>query len=84
MPFPPLIRTARGRVAASAAAGVLVALLLGGCTGTPAPTASPTPSASAAEPVFASDEEALAAAVEAYEKYRAASALIATVESAEE
>jgi hypothetical protein len=69
MPFPPPTRTARGRVAAGAAAGVLVALLLGACTGSPTPTASPTPSATAAEPVFASDEEALAAAEESYERY---------------
>ncbi|PWC05211.1 hypothetical protein [Agromyces badenianii] len=60
-------RHGRSTVAALAAAGAL-ALLLSGCTsGDPAP--SPTSSPDAAEPIFASDEEALAAAVEAYEAY---------------
>lgn len=53
--------------AALAAAGAL-ALLLSGCAGD-APAPSPSPSADAAEPIFASDEEALAAAVQAYELY---------------
>lgn len=75
------IRPARGRGRAGAGAGaaaLAVALLLGGCTGSPEPSASPSPNStqSATEPVFESDEEALAAAVEAYEKYRAASAEI--------
>ncbi|WP_136709496.1 hypothetical protein [Agromyces sp. H66] len=59
---------------AIAAAGMF-ALTLSGCTG--APESTPTPSAPAsADPVFASDEEALAAAVAAYEEYRAASAAV--------
>ncbi|HEY9365478.1 MAG TPA: hypothetical protein VIP55_02480 [Agromyces sp.] len=57
--------------AALAAAGAL-ALLLSGCAGD-APAPSPSPSADAAEPIFASDEEALAAAVEAYEAFVAVS-----------
>ena len=45
----------------------------------PAPAASPTPTLSAsAEPIFASDEEALAAAVAAYERYRSVSSEIAS------
>ena len=51
------------------------ALVLTGCTAPPPHTvavSSPT-----ATPVFASDEEALAAAVEAYEKYLAVSDQIA-------
>lgn len=51
--------------------GVTV-LLLGGlaaCGVEPAPSASPSVSEEAGEPIFASDEEALAAAVEAYEAY---------------
>jgi hypothetical protein len=50
---------------------LLTALLLAGCTDpSPMPTPPPTPSAT---PVFASDEEALAAAEEAYGKYLATS-----------
>lgn len=49
---------------------LLIALLLAGCTDpNPMPTPPPTPSTT---PVFASDEEALAAAEEAYGKYLAA------------
>ncbi len=50
----------------------LTELLLSGCVGAPAPTPTATTS-DAAEPIFASDEEALAAAVEAYEAYIAVS-----------
>jgi len=57
-------------------AGVLV-VALSGCAGTPAPTPAPPASASAA-PIFASDEEALAAAEAAYESYRAESARISS------
>ncbi len=70
----PVPRPRRGVAAALAAAGA-VALLLSGCTGG-APAASPSPSADAAEPIFATDEEALAAAVEAYEAYMAVDAQI--------
>ncbi|MFB6612198.1 hypothetical protein ACFCVO_17880 [Agromyces sp. NPDC056379] len=60
--------------AALAAAGA-IALLLSGCAGA-VPAPSPSPSADAADPIFASDEEALAAAVEAYEAYIAVAAEI--------
>ncbi|KRC61013.1 hypothetical protein ASE14_08665 [Agromyces sp. Root81] len=64
----PSRRSRRSAGAALAAVGA-VALLLSGCTGG-APAPSPSPTADASEPIFASDEEALAAAVEAYELYR--------------
>jgi hypothetical protein len=49
---------------------LLIALVLAGCTPSePMPTPPPTPSTA---PVFASDEEALAAAEEAYGEYSAA------------
>ena len=70
-----LMRRSRPRVGAALAAAGALALLLSGCTGD-APAPSPSPSADAAEPIFASDEEALAAAVKAYELYREASAEI--------
>ncbi|RXZ47625.1 hypothetical protein ESP57_13865 [Agromyces fucosus] len=69
------MRRSRPRVAAALAAAGALALLLSGCVGD-APTPSPSPSADAAEPIFASDEEALAAAVEAYELYQGASTTI--------
>lgn len=67
-------RSRPGALAALAAAGALVSLLSGCVGGGPSP--SPSPSADAAEPIFASDEEALAAAVEAYEAYQDVSATI--------
>lgn len=58
------------RTAHLSAALLLTALVLTGCTTpTPMPTAPPEPSI---VPVFASDEEALAAAEEAYGRYVAA------------
>ncbi|MDF0512427.1 hypothetical protein PX701_02215 [Agromyces sp. H3Y2-19a] len=54
-------------LAAAGLAGVLV-FGLSACSPGPGPKPSPTPTASA-EPIFASDEEALAAAVKAYEAY---------------
>ncbi|MFF2494217.1 hypothetical protein [Agromyces sp. NPDC058064] len=57
------------RIAALAAAGAL-ALALSACTPEAEPSPEPTPTTSAA-PIFASDEEALAAAVAAYEAYLA-------------
>lgn len=54
-------------LAALASAGALV-VGLSGCT-TDAPEPTPSPSASADAPIFASDEEALAAAEEAYTAY---------------
>jgi hypothetical protein len=58
-----------------AAAGV-IALALSGCTGAPEPTPTPSAPTDAAEPIFASDEEALAAAEAAYERYLSVSAEI--------
>lgn len=72
-------RAARRRVGAVGSAAVAVGLLLTGCVGAPAPTPTPTPAEeSAAAPIFASDEEALAAAEAAYEAYREASAAISS------
>lgn len=63
------------RLAIVAAPLLLAALLLGGCTPEPRiPAAEPQPTAT---PLFASDEEALAAATAAYEEYLAASATAA-------
>lgn len=55
-------------------AGIAVVLAVGlaGCSGEPDPSgeeATSSPSPTAVAPVFGSDEEALAAAVEAYERY---------------
>ena len=61
------------RVAAMLGSAGVLAVALSGCAGAPAPTPTPTVSASAA-PIFASDEEALAAAEAAYERFLAASA----------
>lgn len=63
-------RSVTRRIGAAAAVAGVMALALSGCVGAPAPTPTPTASASA-EPVFASDEEALAAAVDAYSEYLA-------------
>jgi hypothetical protein len=75
MPRPRPRRPTRGRVGAAVVATGVIALALSGCVGDPATTPTPTASSST-EPIFASDEEALAAAVEAYEVYRTASAQI--------
>ncbi|UOQ88089.1 hypothetical protein MUN74_12395 [Agromyces endophyticus] len=68
----------RPRVSALAAAGLagVLVLALSACTPEPEPKPTPTATASAA-PIFASDEEALAAAVEAYEAYERVSYEIA-------
>lgn len=73
MPWSPRYRGAMRRVVGSVA--VLVGMLaLSGCGGgDPLPTLPPSPSST---PVFASEEEALAAAEEAYSAYRATSDLI--------
>ena len=63
------------RVAALLGSAGVLALALSGCAGAPTPTPTPPSSASAA-PIFASDEEALAAAEAAYERYRATSVAI--------
>lgn len=68
MPSP---RSRRRRSLALTAAGV-VALVLSGCVGSPDSTPTPSPSESSS-PVFASDEEALAAAEAAYGRFLAVS-----------
>jgi hypothetical protein len=72
MPSP---RSRSRRGLALAVAGV-VALALSGCVGAQGTTPTPSP-AESPSPVFASDEEALAAAMRAYEAYSAASQEIA-------
>ncbi|MBT2517597.1 hypothetical protein J7E29_09155 [Streptomyces sp. ISL-90] len=64
-------RSARRTGVLSLAAAGAIALALSGCTGTPEPTPTPTAPTDAAAPIFASDEEALAAAEAAYERYLA-------------
>ena len=75
MPTSRLTRRAPRRIGAALAAIGALALVLTGCVGSPTPTQSPTPTEAA--PIFASDEEALAAAIEAYDRYRTTSAEIA-------
>jgi hypothetical protein len=58
----------RSRRGLALAAACVMALVLSGCVGAPAGTESPSPSESTS-PVFASDEEALAAAGAAYARY---------------
>ena len=58
------------RVAAMLGSAGVLAVALSGCAGAPAASSTPPPTASAsAAPIFASDEEALAAAEAAYEGY---------------
>lgn len=78
MPSP---RFRRRRGLALAVAGVM-ALALSGCVGMPASTSPPSPSKSPA-PVFASDEEALAAAEAAYLRYSELINLIAKEDNSE-
>ena len=66
MPTPRRRRAVRRGAAVVVVTGL--ALALAGCVGAPAPTPTPT-SAGTPEPIFASDEEALAAATEAYASY---------------
>ncbi len=72
MPTSRLKRRPSRRLGAALAAAGALALVLTGCVGGATPTSSPTPTEAA--PIFASDEEALAAAVSAYELYLMASA----------
>lgn len=60
-----------GRLAMLAASAALALTAMVGCAA--APTPPPTPSSTTAAPVFASEEEALAAATEAYAAYQAMS-----------
>ena len=61
-------RRATLRAAGTLASVAALALTLTACIGAPAPSPTPTPSSSA-EPIFASDEEALAAAEAAYRAF---------------
>lgn len=73
MPIPRPRRPVPRRIAAAVATGGVLALVLSGCIGAHGPT--PTPSApSSPEPIFASDEEALAAAEAVYGQFLIASA----------
>ena len=76
MPESPALLRVRLRAGAMAALAAVTLLAVSGCTGAPGATPAPTSSA-AANPIFATDEEALAAAEAAYEKYSEASALVA-------
>ncbi|RXZ72009.1 hypothetical protein [Agromyces albus] len=67
-------RSARHPGVFSLAAAGAIALVLSGCVGAPEPTPTPSTPTDAAEPIFASDEEALAAAEEAYERFLVATA----------
>ena len=58
------------RVAAMLGSAGVLAVALSGCAGAPAASSTPPPTASAsAAPIFASDEDALAAAEAAYGRY---------------
>ena len=72
-------RPSRGvRSCAALVVAGLTAVLLSGCVGGAAPTPTSTPTApDAAEPIFASDEEALAAAEAAYRAFEDVSQTIA-------
>jgi hypothetical protein len=69
------MRSAKERLAILAASSALATLLLAGCGSTPIPPPTPAPTTSAS--VFASEDEALAAATEAYAAYQAMSNIIA-------
>lgn len=69
MPFAPLASAYARRVVGAAAAGGVLALVLVGCMGAPEATPTPVSTETAAEPIFASDEEALAAAEQAYKRF---------------
>jgi hypothetical protein len=68
------MRSAKERLVILAASTALATLLLAGCGSTPIPPPTPAPTTSA--PVFASEDEALAAATEAYAAYQAMSDLV--------
>jgi hypothetical protein len=57
------------RLVLAAVVAALVAMPLSGCSADAKPSPSPSASAGETTPIFASDEEALAAAVAAYEAY---------------
>ena len=68
------MRIVNHRLLAGCATALVAAFALAGCVSAPTPT--PSTSAATDAPVFASDEEALAAATEAYAAYQAMSDLI--------
>jgi len=70
-------RRATRRIASVAAGAGIAALLLSGCVGVPATTVTPSASETI-EPIFASDEEALAAAEAAYRAFESVSHTIAS------
>ena len=67
MPYRGSMRIVNRRLLAGCATALVATLALAGCVPTPTPT--PSTSAATDAPVFASDEEALAAATEAYAAY---------------
>lgn len=75
MPTPRRRRSAPRRIVVFSGSTGVLALALSGCIGAPDPTPTPSPPTSAA-PIFASDEEALAAAEAAYERFLKASTAV--------
>ena len=63
------------RVAAMLGSAGVLAVALSGCAGAPTPS-PPSPSSASAAPIFASDEEALAAAEAAYERFLSTSVAV--------
>ena len=70
MPYRGSMRIVNHRLLAGCATALVATFALAGCVSAPTPT--PSTSAATDAPVFASDEEALAAATEAYSAYLAA------------
>ncbi|WP_022893793.1 hypothetical protein [Agromyces subbeticus] len=77
MSFSRLAKHPRRCALTALAAGGALVLLLSGCTGGGEPSPTPSASTDAAEPIFATDEEALAAAVAAYTAFEELSQTIA-------
>jgi hypothetical protein len=68
MPESPAALRAPLRAGAMVAIAAITLLAVSGCAGSPTPTPTPT-SSPAADPIFATDEEALAAAEAAYRRF---------------
>lgn len=77
MPTPRRRRSAPRRIVVFSGSTGVLALALSGCIGAPDPTPTPSSPTSAA-PIFASDEEALAAAEAAYREFEEVSQSIAS------